>query len=130
MIPRFVALALILASLQGAASAWSRDAQPRLLEGALPPAMLDAPAAGESMPRLQPSGEGQPRPFGIFAAEGAMSLKQVLACLRRDYPGQVLDAQLFDRNGQPFYRLKLLGSDGKVQALVVDARTCAVVEQQ
>ncbi len=82
---------------------------------------LAQPAQGQS---------DQQRALDAVSAGQALPLKQVLPGLRRDYPGQVLDAQLYERDGRWLYRIKMLAADGKVQALIVDARTGAVVDRR
>jgi uncharacterized membrane protein YkoI len=127
MIRWLVALVVALACLQAAAPV---QAQGELLRAVRPAQQqLLNPAQAPVLP--SPEGQGAPsRRPGLLLAADAMPLKQVLACLRGSYPGQVLDAQLFERDGQQYYRIKLLAADGTVQALIVDARTCAVVEQR
>jgi uncharacterized membrane protein YkoI len=118
-----VALAVALAGLQAAAPVPAQAGELR--------AQLQVLNLSQELPLPSRQGPGAgPRPPGVQAAGDAMPLKQVLGCLQRDYPGQVLDAQLFERDGQPYYRIKLLRADGTVQALIVDARSCAVVEQR
>jgi uncharacterized membrane protein YkoI len=79
-----------------------------------------------------PAGAQSDQSRGIEAVSTgkARPLKEILAVLRRQFPGEVLDAQLVEREGSWFYRIKLLGGDGKVQELTVDARTAAVIEQR
>jgi uncharacterized membrane protein YkoI len=128
MIRSIVAVAVGLALMSAAVPVRAQSAELRVLLDAQP-RVQDAPAP-DLLPLLRQGQDAQPRPFELLAADGAMPLKQVLACLRNDYPGQVLDAQIFERDGQPFYRIKLLGADGKVQVLTVDGRSCAVVDRR
>ncbi|MGH6943863.1 MAG: PepSY domain-containing protein, partial [Geminicoccaceae bacterium] len=51
-------------------------------------------------------------------------LARVLRAIGQRYPGRALDAQLTERNGgRAVYRIKWLGSDGKVRDVIADART-------
>jgi uncharacterized membrane protein YkoI len=72
----------------------------------------------------------QQRALDAVSAGLAKPLKQVLSALRHDYPGEVLDAQLVERDGGWYYRIKLLGADGKVQELTVDARSGIVIDRR
>ncbi len=49
-------------------------------------------------------------------------LQNVLAMVKRRFPGRVLDADLRDRGGTPVYSVKMLTPDGKVLSVSVDAR--------
>ncbi len=53
----------------------------------------------------------------------ARPLSEILPGVRSRNPGRLLDAQLVRRNGRPVYRLRILGADGRVQVLEVDAST-------
>ena len=57
-------------------------------------------------------------------------LKQILGALRESFPGEVLDASLFESNGAWFYQIKILGPDSRVVELVVDAQTAQVMSQR
>lgn len=50
-------------------------------------------------------------------------LREVLAEVKRQYRGRVIDVQLVDA----VYRIKLLGRRGRVRIILVDARTAKVV---
>jgi uncharacterized membrane protein YkoI len=79
-----------------------------------------APAAERGQWRVQSaqaSGEVQP-------------LKQILGALRGSFPGEVLDASLFENNGAWFYQIKILGPDSRVVEIIVDAQSAQVVSQR
>lgn len=80
--------------------------RPRL---ALIVAMLLAPLVAPGMAHAQP--------------DGAQPLDRLLPEIRRTVPGQFLDAEGFNRNGAPGYRLKWLTPEGRVIERDVDART-------
>lgn len=80
--------------------------RPRL---ALIVAMLLAPLVAPGMALAQP--------------DGAQPLDRLLPEIRRNVPGQFLDAEGFNRNGAPGYRLKWLTPEGRVIERDVDART-------
>lgn len=51
-----------------------------------------------------------------------LPLETVLAAMRRDFPGDVIEAELDDWHGRPVYEIKLISPDGNVQKLMYDAR--------
>src|SRR6185312_10470810 len=61
--------------------------------------------------------------------EGAQPLDRLLPQIRRDHPGQFLDAEGANTGGNPHYHLKWLTPDGRVMWLDTDARTGRVVNQ-
>jgi uncharacterized membrane protein YkoI len=72
-----------------------------------------------------------PRPALFVQAGGeARPLREILAVLRGSYPGQVLDARLFENNGAMYYEIKILGPDNRVVELIVTADTGQVVSQR
>jgi len=69
----------------------------------------------------------QQRARAAVQAGQARPLQDILPQLRDSYPGRVLDADLDQAGGRWVYRIKLLTDDGKVLALVVDARSGEVL---
>jgi uncharacterized membrane protein YkoI len=57
-------------------------------------------------------------------------LKQILGLVRGSFPGEVLDARLFESNGAWFYEIKILGPDNRVVEIIVDAQTANLVSQR
>ena len=56
------------------------------------------------------------------------SLKDILRGVRGRVDGQVLDTQL-DETGRGYvYRVKVLGDDGRVRVLMIDARSGEVLQ--
>jgi len=66
---------------------------------------------------------------GAASAQSAQPLDRLLPQIRRDHPGQFLDAEGFNSGGNPHYHLKWLTPDGRVVWLDADARTGRVVGQ-
>jgi hypothetical protein len=66
---------------------------------------------------------------GAALAQSAQPLDRLLPQIRRDHPGQFLDAEGFNSGGNPHYHLKWLTPDGRVLWLDTDARTGRVVGQ-
>ena len=50
-------------------------------------------------------------------------LGAVLRAIGQRYPGRALAAQAIERDGRSLYRIKWLGTDGKVRDITADART-------
>ncbi|MEX2648582.1 MAG: PepSY domain-containing protein [Alphaproteobacteria bacterium] len=57
-------------------------------------------------------------------------LKAILKSVRRQYDGQILDAELFDRGGVWLYRIRVLTKDGRVIDLGVDGQTGQIIDVQ
>jgi hypothetical protein len=66
---------------------------------------------------------------GTAAAQPAQPLDRLLPQIRRDHPGQFLDAEGANTGGNPHYHLKWLTPDGRVMWLDTDARTGRVLRQ-
>lgn len=56
------------------------------------------------------------------------SLKDILRGVRGQVDGQVLDTQLQESGGRYVYRVKVLGNDGRVRVLMVDARSGRILQ--
>lgn len=52
-----------------------------------------------------------------------MSLELILEKLRPDHPGKILEIELEQEAGQLVYEIEMLGDDGIVRELIIDART-------
>jgi uncharacterized membrane protein YkoI len=71
-------------------------------------------------------------PTGVLRlaqAEDVKPLAQVLQTIGQRVPGHALDAELV-RQGEPRYRVKWLGEDGKVREITVDARSGQIVDMR
>jgi uncharacterized membrane protein YkoI len=59
-------------------------------------------------------------------------LSEVLARIQRDHPGEVLDVELEDENEsglrRMIYEVKVLGSDGAVSKIYVDAKSLDILK--
>ncbi|WP_084153958.1 PepSY domain-containing protein [Simplicispira psychrophila] len=56
-----------------------------------------------------------------------LPLTTVLERLGREHPGQVLEVELEQDDGQWIYEIKLLSADGQLMKLKLDARTAQVL---
>lgn len=59
----------------------------------------------------------------------ALPLDAILGQLRGRYPGRMLDAQL-NQGGGLTYQIRILGPDGRVVVLTVDAKTGRVLSER
>jgi hypothetical protein len=66
---------------------------------------------------------------GVASAQPAQPLDRLLPQIRRNVPGQFLDAEGANTGGNPHYHLKWLTPDGRVVWLDADARTGHVLRQ-
>lgn len=56
--------------------------------------------------------------------ERPMSMSEAIAVAKRQQPGKVLSAKrLIDKQGRSLFRIKILGTDGVVRIIKVDARS-------
>jgi hypothetical protein len=60
-------------------------------------------------------------------ADDQKSLAQVLKTIEQRFPGRALDAELI-KQGQPTYRVKWLGDDGKVRDVTADAKSGQILD--
>ena len=77
--------------------------------------------AQHRQPILQPDGEP---PVTAFAAQrGGVSLGQDTAMARGRYPGRVVRAEQVMIGDRVVYEIRILGDDGRVRTVRVDAQT-------
>jgi len=74
------------------------------------PILVQADSDHDEARRLQQSGD-------------ILSLELILEKLRPKYSGKVLEVELETKSRQIVYEIEMLGDDGIVRKLVVDART-------
>jgi len=86
-----------------------------LLIGRLP--MVLADEDHEEARRLHESGE-------------ILSLEIILHKIRPRYPGKVLEVELEQKAGKIIYEVEILGQDGVVQELYIDAKTGDVLRSK
>lgn len=63
----------------------------------------------------------------LAQADDVMPLAQVLDTIAKKFPGRALDAELV-KGGNPTYRVKWLGEDGKVREVTSDAKNGKIVD--
>ena len=80
---------------------------------------------GLCLPRVAAAAE----PTGMLLAQAGdvKPLAQVLQTIGQRFPGHALDAELVTQ-GEPRYRVKWLGEDGKVREITADARTGQILD--
>ena len=67
------------------------------------------------------------RMLQLAQADDVKPLAQVLETIAKQFPGRALDAELV-RQGNPTYRVKWLGDDGKVREVTSDARSGKILD--
>lgn len=87
-----------------------------------------AAAAARPLPDLsaapEPLSAGDPP--GAFATQGgSISLAQAMAMAQRRYKGRVVRAQSVKQGGHTIYVIRILGEDGRVMTVRIDAETGA-----
>jgi len=51
-----------------------------------------------------------------------LPLSRILDRVEREFGGELLEAELESRHGEPVYEIKLIGGDGRMRKLLYDAR--------
>jgi uncharacterized membrane protein YkoI len=69
----------------------------------------------------------EPSMLLLAQADDVKPLAQILATIGQRFPGHALDAQLV-KQGEPTYRVKWLGEDGKVREVTADARSGKILD--
>lgn len=89
---------------------------------------LAAVVALSAAPAPAFSGSEQEQAREAVQSGQARPLKEILRGLGGQVDGRVLDAELDDRGGRWIYRIKVLGRDGRVKILGVDALSGQVID--
>jgi len=69
------------------------------------------------------AGEDHERALRAVEEGRVLPLREILAKVERNYPGQLIEAELEGDDKLPIYDIKLLGNDGRVVRLLYDARS-------
>jgi uncharacterized membrane protein YkoI len=64
----------------------------------------------------------------LAQADDIKPLAEVLQTIGQRFPGHALDAELVRGQGEPRYRVKWLGEDGKVREVTCDARSGQILD--
>jgi uncharacterized membrane protein YkoI len=76
----------------------------------------------------QPAAANEPGPvLQLAQADDVKPLAQVLETIAKQFPGRALDAELV-KQGNPTYRVKWLGDDGKVREVTADAKNGKITD--
>jgi uncharacterized membrane protein YkoI len=81
---------------------------------------------GLLLPRIG-AGAGPLGTLQLAQAEDVKPLAQILQTIGARFPGHALDAELVGQ-GEPRYRVKWLGEDGKVREITADARSGQILD--
>ena len=63
----------------------------------------------------------------LHATQGGVSLSQATQIALQQYPGRVVRAETVDRGGRRVHQIRVLGSDGRVRTVRVDASSGRVL---
>lgn len=94
---RGLVICLLALVLQGAASAWT----------------------------VEPSALPENSATQLYAAQSGVSLAQATELALQRYPGQVVRAETAMRSGRREHQIRILGADGVVRSVRIDAQTGA-----
>ena len=81
---------------------------------------------GLLLPRIG-AGAGPLGTLQLAQAEEVKQLAQILQTIGERFPGHALDAELITQ-GEPRYRVKWLGEDGKVREVTSDAKSGQILD--
>ncbi|NIW25469.1 MAG: hypothetical protein GWN29_13380 [Gammaproteobacteria bacterium] len=59
--------------------------------------------------------------ISLRATQGGISLSQATRIAQQQYPGRVVRAETVDRGGRREHHIRILGGDGRVRTIRVDA---------
>lgn len=86
-------------------------------------------AALAAPPVLTTAGSDQDRARAALQAGEVLSLRTILERVERDYPGQVIEAELERKGGRWVYELKLVQTGRQVIKLEIDASSAEVLRR-
>ena len=78
-------------------------------------------------PALASDREDHERARRAMTTGQVLPLRTVLERLEREHPGQVLEVELEQDEGQWIYEVKLLQNDGQLVKIKLDAKTAALL---
>ena len=81
-------------------------------------------------PAMASDREDHERARRAMTSGQVLPLRTVLERLEREHPGQVLEVELEQDDGQWIYEVKLLQNDGQLVKIKLDARTAAVLSSR
>ncbi|HEU4616653.1 MAG TPA: PepSY domain-containing protein [Gammaproteobacteria bacterium] len=84
-----------------------------------------ASAASLARPIPQPADPiaSAPAPSEHTVQRGGVSLSQATAMAQRRYPGRVVRAETVMQGGRTVHEIRILGEDGRVRTVRIDAQT-------
>lgn len=82
--------------------------------------------AGLELPGTAAAREPGPM-LQLAQADDVKPLAQILDTIAKKFPGRALDAELV-KQGNPTYRVKWLGEDGKVREVTSDAKNGEILD--
>jgi uncharacterized membrane protein YkoI len=74
---------------------------------------------------VEPSALPEDAASEMYAAQSGVSLAQATEMAQQRYPGQVVRAETVTRGGRREHQIRVLGADGVVRTVRIDAQTGA-----
>lgn len=71
--------------------------------------------------------DDQERARQLLESHQVMPLARIAELVSRQYPGRIIDVELEEEDAQVIYEMKILGSDGRVREIHVDAADGRIV---
>ena len=84
--------------------------------------VLQGPASAWTVEPAELSDDGG---TSAYAAQAGVSLAQATELALDRYPGQVVRAETVTRGGRQEHQIRILGADGRVRTVRIDAQTGA-----
>ena len=86
--------------------------------------VLAIAASGSVLARtIDPAVAPEQSGTGLYAAQSGVSLAQATELALARYPGRVVRAETVMRNGRREHQIRILGADGSVRTVRIDAQT-------
>jgi len=81
----------------------------------------------QSYPETGSSEASEPAPTAYVAQRGSLSLAQATQMAQSRYRGRVVRAETVQQGGRVIHEIRILGDDGRVRTVRVDAETGAIM---
>lgn len=82
------------------------------------------------MPAAWADSEDHERAHKLMREHQVLPLSDIMASVAHAYPGKVLDVELEEEHGKIVYEMKILGADGVLREIDVDARNARIIKSK
>ena len=66
----------------------------------------------------------------LYESGKILSLEEIIEKVKTHHPGRILEAELENKSGQLIYELEILGKDGIVKEIYVNAETAEIIKTE